>query len=230
MVSDYGASKDTAGNMNDGLDFIPDEGQVDFSYQPQLIQAALATGQVSRPTLDAHARRILRTLFAYGVFDRPGYSNDDSQINVAAHQRIAEQTEEGAITLLKNDGILPLKPGIKKIAVIGPYANRFVRGGGSGAVTPRQVVTVLQGIIARADRAGSGPPVVSEPRGAQLIEVSAVSIGAQQAAGRERRAPGRAPAPPSASSAGSGAVFAARLLSDMTWCRSPGRCPRCPSA
>jgi len=152
VVADYGASKDTAGNMNNGLDFVPDEGQVDFSYQPQLIQAALATGQVSSATLDAHVRRILRTLFAFGVFDRPGYVNSDSQINVAADQQTALGIEQRAITLLKNDGILPLKPGVKKIAVIGPYANRFVTGGGSGAVTARRVVTVLQGIIARAGK------------------------------------------------------------------------------
>ncbi len=152
VLSDYGASKDTAGDMNNGLDFVPDEGQIDFAYQPLLIQAALASGQVSRATLDAHVRRILRTLFAYGVFDRPGYLNDDAQIPVAADQAKAEQIEERAITLLKNDGILPLRPGIHRIAVIGPYANRFVTGGGSGGVTPREVVTVLQGVTARAGR------------------------------------------------------------------------------
>ena len=156
VLADYGASKDTIGNLNNGLDFIPDLGQADQSYQPQLVTAAIASGQVTKATLDGHVLRILRTLFAYGVFDRPGYTNDDAQINVAAHEKTAEQIEERAITLLKNDGILPLKPGVKKIAVIGPYADLFVTGGGSGAVSARQVVTVLKGIIKRA---GSGVSV-----------------------------------------------------------------------
>jgi beta-glucosidase len=191
VLADYGASKDTAGNMNNGLDFVPDEGQVDFSYQPQLIQAALATGQVSRATLDAHVRRILRTLFAFGVFDRPGYANSDSQINVAADQQTAERTEERAITLLKNDGVLPLKPGIKTIAVIGPYANRFVTGGGSGGVTPRRIITVLQGIIARAGKRvtvtyADGSDQAAAAALAKAADVAVVVVGDVETEGQDK--------------------------------------------
>jgi beta-glucosidase len=191
VVADYGASKDTAGNMNNGLDFVPDEGVVDFSYQPQLIQAALATGQVSSATLDAHVRRILRTLFAFGVFDRPGYVNSDSQINVAADQRTALGIEQRAITLLKNDGILPLKPGVKKIAVIGPYANQFVTGGGSGAVTARRVVTVLQGIIARAGKHvtvtyADGSDQAAAAALAKAADVAVVVVGDVETEGQDK--------------------------------------------
>lgn len=150
VLADYGASKDTVGNMNNGLDFVPDQGQADQSYDPTAIKAALASGAVTRATLDAHVRRILRTLFAYGVFDRRGYVDDATRIDTAAHQRTARRTEQRAITLLKNDGVLPLKPGVHTIAVIGPYADRFITGGGSGAVTPRRVVTALEGITKRA--------------------------------------------------------------------------------
>jgi beta-glucosidase len=191
ILSDYGASKDTAGNMNNGLDFVPAEGETDFAYQPQAIQLALATGQVSRATLDAHVRNILRTLFAYGVFDRPGYVNDDSQINVSADQQTAERVEERALTLLKNDGVLPLKPGIKRIAVIGPYANRFVTGGGSGGVSPREVVTALQGITARA---GSGVTVTyadgsdqaAAAAAARAADVAIVVVGDVETEGQDK--------------------------------------------
>lgn len=152
VVADYGASKDTAGNMNNGLDFVPNEGEADQSYNPDLIRAALAAGTVKRSTLDTHVRRILRTLFAFGVFDRPAYRNSDSQIDFRTHRRLAMHTEERAITLLKNDGILPLRHRVHRIAVIGPYANRFVTGGGSGGVDPHSVVTVLKGIAARAGK------------------------------------------------------------------------------
>ncbi len=191
IVADYGASKDTAGNLNNGLDFVPNEGQADQSYNPQLIQAALLSGQVSRATLDERVRWILRPLFAYGVFDRPGYTNSDSQIPVAADQSTAEQTEERAITLLKNDGILPLKPGITKIAVIGPYANLFVTGGGSGQVTPRAVVTALQGITARAGRSvtvtyADGHDQAAAAAAAKAADVAVVVVGDVQSEGLDR--------------------------------------------
>jgi beta-glucosidase len=191
VLADYGASKDTVGNMNNGLDFVPAEGETDSAYQPQLIQAALATGQVSRATLDFHVRRILRTLFAYGVFDRGGYANDDGQINVGADQQTAQQIEERAVTLLKNDGILPLRSGIKRIAVIGPYANRFVTGGGSGGVMARGVVTVLQGIIARAGRNvavtyddGSDPAAAAAD--ARAADVAVVVVGDVETEGQDK--------------------------------------------
>ncbi len=161
ILADYGASDDlnedptvlaTIGDLNNGLDFVPDEGSIDYAYSPALINLALDTGQVSRETLDQHVQNILRPLFAYGVFDRPGYNENDAQVPVVKDERTAETVEQRAIVLLKNDGILPLKPSVHKIAVIGPYSNLFVTGGGSGQVTPRSVITALGGITARAGR------------------------------------------------------------------------------
>src|SRR5205807_485315 len=115
--------------------------------------------QVSTETLDDHARRLLRTLFSFGFFDRDAYRNDDAQIDKAAHADDAQRIEESAITLLKNKGALPLDAGkLHSIAVIGPDADKFVTGGGSGNVTPFETVTPLQGIKARA---GTGVQVTS---------------------------------------------------------------------
>src|SRR5579884_4000684 len=191
ILADYGASKDTIGDLNNGLDFVPDQGQVDQAYDPHLIQAALASGQVSRDTLDEHVRHILRTLFAYGVFDRPGYNNDDAQIPVTRDEHTAEQIEERAITLLKNDGILPLKPGIHRIAVIGPYANLFVTGGGSGQVTPRSVVTALQGITARAGKHvkvtyTNGSDALAAAAAAKSADVAIVVVGDVESEGLDK--------------------------------------------
>jgi beta-glucosidase len=191
VLSDYGASKDTVGNLNNGLDFVPNQGQADQSYNPTLIKAALASGAVTRATLDAHVLRILRTLFAFGVFDRPAYRNSDAQIDVSADQRTAERIEERAITLLKNNGVLPLRPGIRKIAVIGPYANQFVTGGGSGSVTPRSVVTVLKGIIRRAGRHvqvtyADGHDQAAAAALAKAADVAVVVVGDVQTEGQDK--------------------------------------------
>jgi Beta-glucosidase-related glycosidases len=89
--------------------------------------------------------------FKMGLFDDP-YVDADEAERVAgcdAHRELALQAARESITLLKNEnGVLPLDlKAIRKIAVIGPNANRSLLGGYSGA--PKQEVTVLEGIRAR---------------------------------------------------------------------------------
>jgi beta-glucosidase len=118
------------------------------SYYAPEIKAALADDQVTMATINAHVHRILRTMFAYGVFDRAPYVNNDNQLHKAADAHIAEKVEQHAIVLLKNRRHqLPLKRRTtNSIAVIGPYANTFVTGGGSGNVFPIHATTALAGI------------------------------------------------------------------------------------
>lgn len=153
VLSDYGAAHNTVASLNGGLDFEPWPGA---AYSAPLVRAALASGQVSQAQLNDHVRRYLRTLFAFGVFDRPAFTDDESAINKAGHAAAAQRIEEGAITLLRNrGGILPLTPAhTKSIAVIGKVANSFVTGGGSSNVTPYSSVTPLAGIEQRAAAAG----------------------------------------------------------------------------
>lgn len=191
VLSDYAASKDTVNDMNNGLDFVPANGSLDQSYQPAAIHAALASGLVTRSTLEGHVKRILRTLFKYGFFDRAGYANDDTTIDVTAHERLAQTVEERAITLLKNSGVLPLQPTVKKIAVIGPYADRFVTGGGSGGVKPRSVITALQGIINRAGRDvtvtyADGSDHVAAAALARAADVAVLVVGDVQTEGQDK--------------------------------------------
>ncbi|MGH3714723.1 MAG: beta-glucosidase [Micromonosporaceae bacterium] len=158
VLTDYGAAKSTANGLNNGLDFEPWPGLV---YSPLPVNLALATSQASTADVDAHVRRILRTLFKYGFFDRPGYPNDDSLIDKAAHLATAGAIEEQAITLLKNDGVLPLDAGaLDSIALIGDEADTYKGGGGSSAVDPFSVTTPRQGI---EKRAGSGVRVSYDP-------------------------------------------------------------------
>ncbi|MCW2571875.1 MAG: glycosyl hydrolase [Frankiales bacterium] len=194
VLSDYGAAHNTANNLNNGLDFEPSgPALAKNSYNPQQIQVALATGQVTKTTLDLHVRRILRTFFAYGLFDRPGYRNDDAQINKAADNAVAQRIEEQAITLLQNRGaLLPLSTHkLRSIAVIGPYADRFVTGGGSGTVTPFAATTVLAGI---RKRVGSGVSVTyddgsnatSAAAAAKAADVAVVVVGDVESEGGDK--------------------------------------------
>src|SRR4051812_11088407 len=156
VLADYGAAhpQGTAQSLSNGLDFEPWPG---IGYNPNEIQLALATQQASTTAVDEHVRRILRTAFAFGFFDRPAFKDDDAQIDKPAHARTAQSVEEQAITLLTNKGALPLDASkVKTIAVIGADANEFKTGGGSGKVTPFEYETPLDAI---AKRAGAGVKV-----------------------------------------------------------------------
>jgi len=118
VMSDWGAVHSTASALH-GLDQESGE-QLDtqiFFGAP--LADKVRTDPAYRVRLDDMVHRILRTLFAVGVMDRPAkLSAIDYVANGKASQAVAE---EGAV-LLKNDGdLLPLR-GAKRIAIIGGEA------------------------------------------------------------------------------------------------------------
>jgi beta-glucosidase len=148
VLTDYGfAQKSTANSANNGLELeMPFGGW----YSQTSLTSAVATGMVAPATIDLHVRRILRTMFAYGMFDRDAYRYDDAAIDVNGHGAVAREAEEGAITLLKNGGALPLDPSsTRKIALIGSDAVNYKRGGGSSSVDPFYFVSPREGIEKR---------------------------------------------------------------------------------
>jgi beta-glucosidase len=150
VLSDYGAAHNAVASLNGGLDFEPWPGT---TYSQSAVAAAVDSGQVSQATLDDHVFRYLRTLFAFGAFDRSAYTDDERAINKRGHAADAQKIDDGAITLLQNRGsILPLSRRVKSIAVIGREANAFLTGGGSSSVTPYSYVTPLRGIMNRSGR------------------------------------------------------------------------------
>ena len=190
VVADYGAAHNTIASLNNGLDFEPWPG---LTYSPLPVRVALTLGQASPQQVDEHVRRILRTLFAYGFFDRAAYQDDDAQIDKPAHAQTSQRIEESAITLLKNRGALPLDARrLKSIAVIGSDANKFKTGGGSGAVTPFSFTTPRQAITQRAGpgvRVGydDGSNADSAAAAARGADVAVVFAGDYQTEGVDRR-------------------------------------------
>lgn len=89
------------------------------------LKEALDHGQIDMQTIDDAVRRILTLKFKLGLFENP-YPRVDlieqayQDADCAAHSLRAAYK---SIVLLKNDGILPLKKSLKKIAVIGPRAD-----------------------------------------------------------------------------------------------------------
>jgi beta-glucosidase len=135
VMSDWGAVH-SVGALDAGLD--QQSGfQVDPShYFGKDLQAALAAGKVSQASVDRAATRILRTLFAAGVYDNPPRMG--AAIDYAANGKVAQAQAEAGIVLLRNQGgLLPLAQSAKRIVVIGGHADvGALIGGGSAQVAP----------------------------------------------------------------------------------------------
>jgi len=135
VMSDWGATHSTGKAANAGLDQQSGYPFDDKPYFGELMLKAVASGEVSEARLTEMARRIVRTMFAKGVIDHPAKA---VPIDFAAHAEVTRQgAEQGAVLLRNEKGILPLKADLKRIAVIGGYADKGVlAGGGSSLVYP----------------------------------------------------------------------------------------------
>ena len=89
------------------------------------IAEAIDDQVVDEQLLDQAVRRVLSVKFLLGLFEQP-FANDpkeywDHLMEESEHLNL--ETAKESITLLKNDGILPLDQQVKNIAVIGPNAH-----------------------------------------------------------------------------------------------------------
>lgn len=110
--------------VNAGLDVTG------FDYSNEVWQSTLAalvnTGRIPLETLDDAVRRILRVKFELGLFEHP-YTDENryrSVIRCQEHLDLSLRAAQESMTLLKNDGVLPLDKKVRSIALIGPSSNR----------------------------------------------------------------------------------------------------------
>jgi beta-glucosidase-like glycosyl hydrolase len=114
--------------MNNGLDI---QLHTTNSNLLQLVK----DGKISEEVLDEVVRRVLKIKFELGLFDDPYVDPEKAATTVRSpeHRQLAYEAACKAMTLLKNDGILPLKPGtVRKIGVFGPAADILNVGDYSG--------------------------------------------------------------------------------------------------
>jgi beta-glucosidase len=122
---------------------------------------ALARGLLDQATIDRAVERVLRLKFALGLFEAPYVDAAGVALDLPEERALARRVAEKSITLLANDGVLPLEPSAARLAVIGPNADDPMALFGNysfhshvaelveGASPPR-VETVLDAIRARA--------------------------------------------------------------------------------
>jgi beta-glucosidase len=121
--------------------------------------ALVDEGALDEADLDELVAPLLAQKFRMGLFENPYVDSGKAEriVGCEAHRDLALEAALKVVTLLKNEGeVAPLDPAkLKKIAVIGPNADRELLGGYSGKPMFRS--TVLEGI---RERAGAGVEVV----------------------------------------------------------------------
>ena len=131
VLSDWGGTHSAVKASHAGLD----QEQPDKYFFGDTLKKAVDSGEVSQAEIDEHVHRIIRTIFASGLFDNPVVKQvPDIEKGYAIAQRMAEKS----IVLLKNEhSVLPLGATVHTVAVIGGHADVGVlSGGGSAQVDP----------------------------------------------------------------------------------------------
>ena len=116
-----------------------------------VLPEALDAGLIEQEDIDRAVRRVLRVKFRLGLFDDPSVDRSvaASASRTPAHLELAHETARAGIVLLRNDGgTLPLRAGLRNIAVVGPNAHDELAQLGDLCPPhpPETVTTILQGI------------------------------------------------------------------------------------
>lgn len=146
VMSDWTSTYTTIGSMTSGLDLeMPRDYVTGYKNVKELVE----NGVVDERFIDEKCVHILQTVIAYGFLDNEVIDRsipedcDESRANALA------AALEGPV-MLKNSGVLPLKPSSKKIIVLGPNSDIVPFGGGSGAMDAIEGrnITLLAGLSA----------------------------------------------------------------------------------
>ncbi|MDQ7996641.1 MAG: glycoside hydrolase family 3 N-terminal domain-containing protein [Luteibacter sp.] len=169
VVSDYtaimelthhGIASDAAAATRKALEAGVEMDMMSHYYDTQ-IPVLLEQGKLSMATVDEAVRRVLRVKFALGLFEHPYARTVELKAPAAANHALARRAAEESFVLLKNDRVgsaplLPLGPGARKVALIGPlaYAVSEMQGPWGGARTFDDFTTVRKGLAVRMKAQG----------------------------------------------------------------------------
>jgi beta-glucosidase len=87
------------------------------------LAAALASGRVDPALVDRSVARVLRLKFELGLFERPFVDARAVVMPDAKERALAADAARASIVLVQNDGTLPLRRDLSRVAVIGPNAD-----------------------------------------------------------------------------------------------------------
>ncbi len=89
-----------------------------------LLAEQVRKGNVAEELLNTSVLRLLTAKFDLGLFEQP-YAQETIDLEAVAQEgrELAQEMADRSVTLLKNDGVLPLNLAARRIALVGPHAN-----------------------------------------------------------------------------------------------------------
>ena len=138
-VSDWAAVSERVPALNAGLDLeMPGTGYVNV----RKVAKAYREGKVSEETIDRSARRVL------DLVDKSAQNlmKPAVEMPLEAHHKLVADLAVSCPVLLKNNGVLPVKPG-QRVAVIGPRAkDPLYQGFGSAQINTYKLDSLFEAL------------------------------------------------------------------------------------
>jgi len=101
-------------------------------YYEAPLKAEVEAGRLPVEVVNTAVCRVLRMKFQLGLFERPyvDAAAAEAQFQTPAQRALARRAAAESAVLLANDGVLPLGPQLKRVAVLGPGADdrRLLQG------------------------------------------------------------------------------------------------------
>jgi beta-glucosidase len=146
IMSDWFATKTTAASANGGLDLVMPGPRGPWG---DALVAAVRNGEVRESVIDDHLTRLLRLAERVGALGTiRDFPTDIPAPDSASRKDRLKRLAADGITVLTNDGTLPLAAETT-VALIGRHAVQTVgMGGGSAQVNPPYQVSVAEGLTA----------------------------------------------------------------------------------
>lgn len=175
VMTDWGAANDRIAGIRAGMDLEMPGGA--SAYDAELL-AALSSGELDEADVDCCVQRVVELLQRSGRDRQP--SDRD------AHHELGRTAAAAGTVLLANRGVLPLSPDLRRITVVGAFAEHpRYQGAGSSQVRPphvEQLLSVLRDRMGPATEVTYAPgydPVTGATTSALVDEALAAAAGAE---------------------------------------------------
>jgi beta-glucosidase len=140
VMSDWFGGQNAVEQIKAGNDLL----EPGTKKQWKALLNAYENGTLTEEVIDTSVKRILKLVIESHKMDNSEYANNP---DLTAHAQITRQSASEGMTLLKNDGVLPITQNVN-VALLGSISYDFIAGGtGSGDVNEAYSISLEQGLL-----------------------------------------------------------------------------------
>jgi beta-glucosidase len=181
------SNSDCAPAFNAGLDIF--NAPADWKALYANLVREVNDGTISTARINDAVRRILRVKMRMGVFEEPAPDkrpDTDQPIGTAGHRAIARQAVRESLVLLKNDGVLPIRPN-STVLIAGDGADNVAMQSGGWSLSwqgadngPKDfpgATSIYQGLKTQLEEAGGHAQFSPDGESVRKADVAIVVFG-----------------------------------------------------